>query len=83
MDDRVAKLRTPGNCAVFAKNATSGGRPDLALDARIRAVQLRAESFGATSEVERECIEAVFAYEEVLSDKAGRRPIRISNLAND
>lgn len=73
MDDRVAKLKTPGECAVFAKNATERGRPDLALDARVRTVQLRAESFGATSEVERECIEAVFAYEEVLSDKAGRR----------
>lgn len=73
MDDRVAKLKTPGECAVFAKNATERARPDLALDARKRAVQLRAESFGAISEVERECIEAVFAYEEVLSAKAGRR----------
>ncbi len=73
MDDRVAKLKTPEECAVFAKNATERGRPDLALDARKRAVQLRAERFGATSEVERECIEAVYAYEEVLSAKAGRR----------
>ncbi len=73
MDDRVAKLKTPEECAVFAKNVTERGRPDLAFVARKRAVQLRAESFGATSEVERECIEAVFAYEEVLSAKAGRR----------
>ena len=73
MDERVAKLKTPEDCAVFAKNVTERGRPDLALAARKRAVQLRAESFGATSEVERECIEAVYAYEEVLSAKAGRR----------
>lgn len=73
MDDRVAKLKTPEECAVFAKNVIERGRPDLALAARKRAVQLRSESFGATSEVERECIEAVYAYEEVLSAKAGRR----------
>jgi hypothetical protein len=73
VDDRVAKLKTPEECAVFAKNVTERGRPDLALAARKRAVQLRANSFGATSEVERECIEAVYAYEEVLSAKAGRR----------
>ena len=73
MDDRVAKLKTPEECAAFAKNVTERGRPDLAIAARKRAVQLRAESFGANSEVERECIEAVFAYEEVLSVKSGRR----------
>lgn len=73
MDERVAKLKTPEECAVFAKNVTERGRPDLALAAKKRAVQLRAESFGATSEVERECIEAVYAYEEVLSAKRGRR----------
>jgi len=73
MNDLVAKLKTPEECAVFAKNVTERGRPDLALAARKRAVQLRAKSFGATSEVERECIEAVYAYEEVLSAKAGRR----------
>ncbi len=73
MDERVAKLKTPEECAIFAKNVTERGRPDLALDARKRSVHLRAEKFGATSEVERECIEAVFAYEEVLSAKRGRR----------
>ena len=73
MDERVAKLKTPEECAVFAKNVTERGRPDLALAAKKRAVQLRAESFGATSKVERECIEAVYAYEEVLSAKRGRR----------
>ena len=73
MDERVAKLKSPEECAVFAKNVTERGRPDLALAAKKRAVQLRAESFGATSDVERECIEAVYAYEEVLSAKRGRR----------
>lgn len=73
MTDLVAKLKTPEECATFGKNATERGHPELALAARKRAVQLRAESYGVTSEVQRECIEAVFAYEEVLSAKAGRR----------
>ncbi len=73
MDDRITKLRTPQDCAAFARNALARNRPDLALAAKRRAVQLRAESYGATSDVERECIEAVFAYEEVLSAKVGRR----------
>lgn len=73
LDDRVAKLKTPEECAVFAKNATDLGRPDLALAALKRAVQLRAASLGATNDVERECLEAVYAYEEVLSARAGHR----------
>lgn len=38
-----------------------------------RAVQLRAEAHGAKTEAERECLEAVYAYEEVLSANKGRR----------
>ena len=72
-DDRIAKLKTPQDCEVFARNALARDRADLALAAKKRAVQIRAESYGAESVVERECIEAVFAYEEVLSAKAGRR----------
>lgn len=73
MDNHVAKLKTPEQCTIFAKNAIERGRPDLALEARKRAVQLRAEGYGAATVIERECIEAVFAYEEVLSAKVGRR----------
>jgi hypothetical protein len=72
-DPRIANLKTPQECEIFAKNAAERGRPDLAVAAKQRAVQIRAENYGATSNVERECIEAVFAYEEVLSAKAGRR----------
>ena len=72
-DQRIAKLKTPQECEIFAKNAAERGHPDLAVAAKQRAVRIRAENYGATSDVERECIEAVFAYEEVLSAKAGRR----------
>ena len=47
-------------------------RPDLAAEARQRSVQLKAEKYGATTQAERECLEAVFAYERVLSEKNGR-----------
>jgi len=73
MDPRVAKLKSPEECDSFAQNARERGAPDLADQARKRAVQLRAETHGATTEVERECLEAVYAYEEVLSANKGRR----------
>lgn len=57
----------------FAQNARERGAPELAVEARKRAVQLRAETHGARTEVERECLEAVYAYEEVLSARRGKR----------
>ena len=73
MDERVLKLKTPRDCEIFAKNVAARGRPDLAKEARQRAVQLQAESYGATTEAERECLKAVYAYEEVLSAKNGKK----------
>ena len=73
MDPRVAKLKTPQECETFAKNARERGAPQLAEEARQRAVQLRAETHGAKTDVERECLEAVYAYEEVLSAQRGKR----------
>lgn len=73
MDERVLKLKTPEDCERFAKNASDRGRPDLAQEARERSVQLKAESYGATTEAEHECLAAVYAYEEVLSAKNGKK----------
>ncbi len=73
MTNLVAKLKTPEECAVFETNVLSRGRPDLALAARRRAVELRALRHGAASDVERECLEAVFAYEQVLSVRNGKK----------
>ena len=73
MDDRVRKLSTPKECEVFARNALAQGRLDLATEARQRAVELRAAAYGATSDAERECLEAIYAYEEILFDKHGKR----------
>lgn len=73
MDERVLKLRTPKDCEVFARNATNLGEPTLAAQATRRAVMLRAASYSAESDAERECLEAVYAYEEILLRKHGRR----------
>ncbi|MFN9279890.1 MAG: hypothetical protein ACK6DW_09160 [Betaproteobacteria bacterium] len=73
MDDPIPKLKTPEECAIFARNATDRGRADMAVRAKKRAIELRAASYGAKTEVERECVEAVYAYEETLTMKNGRR----------
>lgn len=73
MDDRVKRLKTPKECEVFASNATERGHPELATEARQRAIELRAAASGATSDAERECLEAIYAYEEILFSKHGKR----------
>ncbi|OUR83988.1 hypothetical protein A9Q82_01545 [Cycloclasticus sp. 46_120_T64] len=73
MDDRVKKIDTPEKCEVFARNCIERGRDDLAQEAKERAVQLRAEAYGAETQAEREALEAVYAYEEVLSTKNGKK----------
>lgn len=44
----------------------------MAQEARRRAVELRAISFGSTKEVELELLKALYAYEEVLTEKNKR-----------
>ena len=73
MDKRIEKLKTPEQCVIFARNATDKNRPDLAEQARRRAVQLRAGALGAESEAEKEALQAVYAYEEVLTKKNGKK----------
>ncbi|MBI3045018.1 MAG: hypothetical protein HYY78_19555 [Betaproteobacteria bacterium] len=73
MDERVARLKTAEDCEQFAKNALERNRPDLANEARKRAVELRAEACSASTQVEQECLAAVYAYEEVLTAKKHHR----------
>jgi hypothetical protein len=72
-NDPIPKLKTPEECATFAENAAQRKRPDLALRAKKRAIELRAATYGATTDAERECIQAVCAYEQTLAVKNGRR----------
>ncbi len=73
MDERVRKIKTAKGCEIFAKNAQERGRPDLANEAKRRAVEIRAEEYGAQSAAENEAIQAIYAYEEVLTRKNGKR----------
>jgi len=71
MDERISRLTTPEECEQVALNVETR-LPELAREARRRAVELRAAAHGATSEAEREALEAVYAYEKVLSVKKGK-----------
>jgi len=73
VDERIARLKTPVDCERFARNATAQGREDLVLDARKRGVDLRADAHGAVSAAERDCLAAVYAYEDILTSKHGKR----------
>ena len=72
MDERVARLKTPEDCEQFAINIRLK-LPDLVQVARRRAVELRAASYGAESPAELAAVEAVYAYERVLSDAKGKK----------
>ena len=72
MDDRIRRLDTVKKCENFARNAAERGRPDLAKESRQRAVELRAEEHGAESVAEKEALQAVYAYEDLLTSKNGR-----------
>ena len=72
-DERIKKIKTAELSEIFARNAEKRGRPDLAQKAKVRAVELRAEEYGAKSQAENEAIQAVYAYEEMLSKKNGKR----------
>jgi hypothetical protein len=72
MDETVRRLTTPEECEQFIKNVHEKW-PALELEARRKAVELRAVKHGAQTAAERELLQAVYAYEEVLSAKRGRK----------
>jgi len=72
MDETVRRLKTPEECEQFIKNVQEK-YPALAVEARRRTVEMRAAAHGAQTAAERESLQAVYAYEEVLSAKRGRK----------
>jgi hypothetical protein len=73
MDYRVERLRTPAECESFARNATARNYPDLALEARRKALHLQASTHEAGSPVEAEGFAAVYAYELLLTRRNGKK----------
>lgn len=74
MDNRIKKFKTPKECEIFARNAEERGHPELAAQARKKATELRAEKYGAKTQAEKEALQAIYAYEEVLSKKMAKEP---------
>ena len=72
-EERIEKLGTWQQCETFAKNAEARGRPDLAILAKRRAVELRVSLHAVQTFAEKEALRAVYAYEETLVRKHGRR----------
>ncbi|MCA1586905.1 MAG: hypothetical protein LC791_19755 [Acidobacteria bacterium] len=66
MDETILRIKTPDGLEQFAINVESHSRKH-AQAARRRAVELRAAAHGATTAVERECLEAIYAYERAES----------------
>ena len=67
MHELVLRIKKPELCYVFAANAITRGHDDLAIEAYRRAVDLRAEAHGVSSEAELMTLKAFYAYEEALS----------------
>lgn len=70
--DIIQKLKTPEECVQLAKNVRERN-PDLAREAHRRAVELRAVSHEQKNDVELKLLQALYAYEEVLSMKNKRK----------
>jgi len=70
-DDPIAKLRSPEGAKQFAANVARRD-PELAKRATRRGVELQALAKGASSQVELECLEAVYAYELAMSQRDGK-----------
>ncbi len=73
MHELVERIKEPELCYVFAKNAERRGHPELALQAYRRAVDLRAEDYETQSEAEFAAVRAIYAYEEAMSYRKGKR----------
>lgn len=73
MDYRVERLRTPAECAIFAKNATALKHPELALAAQRKAIDLQAATHETASAVEAEGFAAVYAHEALLARRNGKK----------
>lgn len=73
MDYRVERLRTPAECESFAKNALARHHPELALQARRKAIDLQVSTHETGSAVEVEGLAAVYAYEALLTRRNGKK----------
>lgn len=72
MDKRVKSLKTVAQCEQFAVNARKLGHPDLAQQTKLRSIEIKAFEKGPETPAEQEALQAIFAYEQVLSAQKGK-----------
>ncbi len=72
MSDIIDKLETPEECEQLIKNVQDR-KPELAIRARLKKIDLLASKHAAKSDVEKDIIKAMYAYEEVLTAKHGKK----------
>ncbi len=74
--DKIAKLvghlKTPEDCEQVAINVEAK-QPAFAILARRKAIELKAATHNAVTETEQEALQAVYAYERVLTLERGRK----------
>ena len=73
MDARINRLKTANECDIFEKNVRERGFPDLAARARRRAVEFRVAAHQVQSEVERDALAALYAYDQILNSMRARK----------
>jgi hypothetical protein len=72
LEQRILRITTPEGLEQLALNVEHKS-PLQAQAARRRAVHLRAATYGASSQVEVEAVEAVYAYERAKMAKTSRK----------
>jgi uncharacterized protein YecA (UPF0149 family) len=74
--DKIAKLvghlKTPEDCEQVAINVEAR-EPAFAIAARRKAVELKAAAHNAGTEAEQQALQAVYAYERVLTVERGKK----------
>ncbi|MBA4409701.1 MAG: hypothetical protein C0397_09795 [Odoribacter sp.] len=68
MNEIIKRLESPEECMKFVDIYT-----ELANQARLRAIELRAKSHPSNTYVETELYKVLYAYEDVLSKKNGKK----------
>jgi hypothetical protein len=73
MDDRIKNFKTVEECEIFSRNVTERGFPALAVKAQRRAVELQVATHEAQSEMEKDALAAVYAYQNIQSKTRGSK----------
>lgn len=79
MDSRILALDSVEECDALQEELLASGTQELLAQVRIRRVQLKAAMYAKANglnRIEEECYQALYAYEELLTARSGRRGTR-------